>query len=806
MSNTEVTKLYGAITDLRRPFGSRAGAVVLFAAFFAPAAGLMAAEPKPITIEEAGHWANSMDRAISRVRSQLQAISQDFRGIAPQEVAEVERRLYHAKHQLASKEYERAAIHLIDVIESPATRSHPLYDECLFLLASALVQTKNYTGARRYYEELLERAQGDRMNDVVLGLLEVAAETRSYDSVDRYIGHLRDAGSLSRPDVDYIYGKMLFKGAGSDAARLREAYQAFQRVPPKEKVGAQASYYGAVVLVREGRLSEASAQFQVTLDLLPSTPEGKTLRNLTHLSLGRVYQELNKFDESVEAYQKVARDSPYYGEALFEMAWAHVHSANEADDEDVQKEKYQKALKATEVLMATSPGPRLFPEARLLQGNLEIRLGGPETAYETFQTIVDRYGGARAKLQKVLRETTDLKQFFDQLVAADLSKVGSNSIIPPLAVEWAFEQKSMERAVAMQQQLADGQAYLEESRKLIKTLEDALAGERKYALIPGLSRSRGMVVAAENELIELRRQLLELERRITWPYASERARRAITRASAGRSALEAEIRALPKSEVQLVDSRRTIEASYKEVDMEAFRRSSRIATMRSEIAAVETWLNQNRERLSPGEVDLVEERLAVVQNQIDTIEGDFEDLHTDLSRAKALATGASGAGRIHDQFTEIAATELALLRESRSRVPSGYQPVLARIDAQRQRVSGELERDAVALQAELDRTVSTRSETLRTLLSQESQRLASYHTEHDEIAAVTDHALGPVAAQALNAVGQEFRQLVLQADVGIIDVAWTRKLAETAKINGLVKEQQEQTRELENELEGVLED
>src|SRR5262245_62192444 len=128
---------------------------------------------------------------------------------------------------------------------------------------------------------------------------------------------------------------------------------------------------------------------------------------------------------------------------LFEVAWAHVRAANLEKDAEQKKLGFTRALRATELLMATAPSSRLYPQARILEGNLQIRLGAPETAYDTFQTIIDRYGTARDKLDEMLHQTQDPKQFFDQLVAADLGQIGATSILPPVALSWALEEDQM---------------------------------------------------------------------------------------------------------------------------------------------------------------------------------------------------------------------------------------------------------------------------------------------------------------------------------------------------------------------------
>ena len=77
-------------------------------------------------------------------------------------------------------------------------------------------------------------------------------------------------------------------------------------------------------------------------------------------------------------------------------------------------------------------------------------------------------------------------------------------------------------------------------------------------------------------------------------------------------------------------------------------------------------------------------------------------------------------------------------------------------------------------------------------------RSDAYGREHAALKATTNDALGPVARDSLAAVVDQFRKLVRKADVGIIDVAWARKQAESNKVNQLVQNQQTQVQELED--------
>ena len=383
------------------------------------------ARAQGIDFDKANTLANEVDTEIATMQRDLDLVEKGYGAPITAEVTKVDRRLREGEIHFLLSDYLRASIVLLDVVEDEANKSHPRYDDCVFLLAESLRKSKNFSGAKQNYEAILERATGDRLKDVVLGLLEIANATNRYEDVDRYIGRLRQAGTLSRPDVDYIYGKMLFRSSGDDPTQIQRALEVFRGVPPGSSVSGPASYYAGVTLVRMGRYEDALAQFQDTLSKAKSDP---TLTELAYLSLGRLYQELGQVSKSTDAYQEISQNSPYFSDMLYEVAWAHVGAANKETEEEGQKKAFLRALQALELLQAAAPASRLYPEARILQGNLQIRLGAPETAYDTFQTIVDRFGGARDKLAE-LRTRGDPKEFFNQLMERDLDAVMATSKI-----------------------------------------------------------------------------------------------------------------------------------------------------------------------------------------------------------------------------------------------------------------------------------------------------------------------------------------------------------------------------------------
>lgn len=217
----------------------------------------VAARASEVSFEQASKTADEIDAELVKLRTETDAVSSAYGTSDTAGVSKVDRRLREAEIHALLGDHLRAAIVLFDVAEDEVSRSHPRYEDCIVLLAESLRKSGSPSSAKRYYEELLSSGTPERIDDIVLGLLEIAGETNSLEDVDRYFALLKQSGSMSRPDLDYIYGKMLFRGAGNDFSTLDRARQSFEAVPVGHAISGQASYYAGVSLVRMGRYQEA---------------------------------------------------------------------------------------------------------------------------------------------------------------------------------------------------------------------------------------------------------------------------------------------------------------------------------------------------------------------------------------------------------------------------------------------------------------------------------------------------------------------------------------------------------------------
>ncbi len=751
--------------------------------------------------------ADDVDRRIGQMRVDLERASQSAHISAQQGVSRMDARLGDAEVQFIVGDYLRAAILLIDVVEDPALRTHPRRDEAVFKLAEALRLSGNDRAAWRYYEEVAPRSTGNRLDEVVEGLLELVAKDGRFDDLDRVLGYLPAGVIQARPELEYAYGKALFAAARTDSTRLPEALETFRRVSGTSKQGPRARYYAGVTLVRMNNYPAAIGEFRQVLDLLdPTDDETRPLRELAWLSLGRLHQELGHIEASDEAYGHLQPSSALYSQMLYEKAWTHVRAANQASDPGVERREYERALDATELLMATVPSPTLYPDARILQGNLQIRLGAPETAYQTFESIIDRYGQAQGELRSFLRRSADTDAFFDALVASELERQERPGDLPEIAVEYALEQEGLTRAVRIESDLVRSRKNLAESRELVELLGEALAGEQKYRMFPGLVGPRDQMVSLRARVLTADLALLEMERGLTREVLAADRQAEADRIHAELKRVAAEIRQLPETTDEVEGRRQEVGEVFEKADLRAYQLTYKISGMRAQLVAVRSWLSRNRDTLSDEEQKVMEARIQRSQQNIARLEEQLDQVLTQLRRQRALAQSNATVlqiARLRAQYEELRDQELGVLREARGSVATEVLGLVTRYDQQRQQLM-TIQREVDALDARIDGQIRDRVVELQQLLARESVQLQELEARYAQVSGAAQAVLDPVADVTLRNVDSELGELLLRADVGLIDVAWARKQAETERVDTKIREYQEQAQALEAEFADVL--
>ena len=93
---------------------------------------------------------------------------------------------------------------------------------------------------------------------------------------------------------------------------------------------------------------------------------------------------------------------------------------------------------------------------------------------------------------------------------------------------------------------------------------------------------------------------------------------------------------------------------------------------------------------------------------------------------------------------------------------------------------------------------------VRAVLAEEQQAIDGYAAQVASQRTDTDQVAGALIHEGFQQVSQRFYDIVVRADVGIIDVAWALKDSKTKEVSGLVRQQKMDLKLLDDEFSEVM--
>ncbi|MBJ6765389.1 tetratricopeptide repeat protein [Myxococcaceae bacterium JPH2] len=729
------------------------------------------------------------------------------------------RRFSDGEIQYLLGDWAAASVLFYDLISEPRFKASPHYEDALFYLSDSLFQQKNYIGARVYLRELLSRPNISvaRFKDALSRFLAVAGRLNQYDGIDGYVEQARKlSGGQLTPDIAYIYARWTFKRTDlPDAERISRTREAF--TPLAEAPGpfrAQAVYHLGVASVQAGDIANAIGWFQQLLPAPPAAPgkqpavappaplvstnmadaDSRRIHDLALLSLGRLLYESGRYDEALDRYGQVPRDSESFPESLYEIAWTHV-----------RKGDFQKAKDATDILLLVAPDSQLAPEAQILQGTLLQKLHKYSQALETYDGVVSTYAPVRDQMDALLRVNHDPVSYFDNLLARGDRLMDVNALLPPLALKYASTQKEVAGALRMVSDIDSGRKGAGEAQAIADRILSAL-DSRGLETFPELQEGYTRADAVETALTHAEQSLVQLESSLVEGRLTGDELQRLAAARAEREALRVRFASLPTTQKELEERRRRMQSRVDEVDREAFRLGYELQSLNAIAMAVRKWVDDTRRdrKTTPDEE---REFLVQLQGEAETL----SELKSDLDKTRrqladernSVDTSLAGEATIRTRYAEALVHEHDLLLAGEGRLPEDSARAILRAHEIRNRANALRVRVTAAkevLHAQLQR----RGREIRDKVLAEQALLQQYEAEVTTVSGDARNLVGRIAYDSFRRVRQQFYDLVLKADVGVVDVAFNRKQDNTTRIQDVSQQKDEALRALDSEFKGVL--
>jgi TolA-binding protein len=724
---------------------------------------------------------------IGSVESEVREIRDRANGLEPQYLKAgglrsahyAEERLIDGENFYRLKDYQRAAIIFMDLIEQ--FPNHAAYPDALYYFADSLFLSRDYYGARQWFQRVLEEGgrQGmARFRLKAMGrLIEIAIHVNEFEGVDKYLAQM---GQNATPETNYVKGKFYyFKG------EFETARQEFEQVKGNTELELKAAYFVGTIATKQGRFDDAITAFKTGATRSAATPSEQEVVDLLNLGLGRLYFEKEMLPEASKAYETVGEYSTYYDTALYEAASVKIRAGDAAAAE-----------RLLEVLTLAVPDSKYIPRAKLLRGNLLLHEGRYDDAEQVFAETINEFTPVQEQLDQVISEQRDTRRFFSTLMERSLTTMDVSGALPPLVVKWVGEEPEVQRALTLTADLGVAKEYTLETERLLRLIEAVIDGPSRLNAIPTIRSAMRRSQQMSNRLGQLRAKLLDLAQDKFG--AGDAELRALT---AQRLELQAQLDALPTNDEEFQRREEKARAVYQHMRQELERNEIRLDRLVAMVVALERFIADPSytEGVPEQSIQALRDELARHRAGVDEMRDELTKLREDVESARyQIGVGDNldqSDAQLREKFRQIGAQERELLRSRGGQDGRKIDAVLAMIEETEQTIAAF----RVAAEKEADRQI----EDIRRQVSAEREHVDQYRTELTALNDEAEEVVGGVTFENFSNVRKRFHNLILKADVGVVDVAWMRKEEHKERGTSFNKERLAEIQNLDQEFEEV---
>jgi tetratricopeptide (TPR) repeat protein len=762
----------------------------------------------------AGSELVNVDREIGTVQAAVEK--------AKGEQMTVEERLANGELLYRTKDYARAANVFSEILEKYVNT--PSYPDALWLRGETYYASHEYLSARRDYRAIIDKASDPRFQTyfgrALARLVDVSLRVGDIAGLDEVFQKL---GQVPPAQVDaglnYAKGKAYF--AKADYA---DAQQAFQVVPAGSDYGHQAKYFLGLVAMKQirptsppppGTSTQTSQSttnatvvppnykpavdlFRQVTELAPDTDEHRHVIDLAWMAIGRLFYEMEQYEQASEAYAHVSRESPEFDTMLYELAWVYVRIGDVA-----------RAERALEVLQVADPGSPYVGDGTLLRADLLLRAGAFDKALQLYEGVRTQYDPMRMKVETFLGSTTDVGVYYEKLSQQQLDTLEQNEALPPLAVRWAREAEDGPAAFAVIDDVNQCKTLIKQSNELIEKLSVLTNAANRVRAFPELEAGEERAVGLLNRVARARLEIAKgLDDEEKEPIGGE-----LGQVRAQRRALMGALAEMPTTSGEF-DARDAVgRQQWNSASQNLTNRNLEIDQLQAIVNGLRRMLHDDAQKGVARDPNAI----ARFQAEIDQNEHDLKVFRQEADELrKQINFGRAQVGlgdaryqndaQVRAQFREVLEREvqLAAAGQAAARAQSfgqRVQPLLMQARSEEDKLTQAF--------AALEEQVAARTVDLRARIDAERANLASYTGQLDTLDNGQNGAhdlVGHVAERNFGVVRDKLRGIVLRADVGITEQAWEVREEEMARVHNLQTERAREEQLLDEEQREVLDD
>lgn len=736
-----------------------------------------------------------VESALSKLEGEMTRVEGAYAGqIDLSQRTTYDERLSQGELFFVLEEWERASLVLGGAVLDPSAIGRPGYEDGLYQLAEALYQLDNIGGSKNLFAQLLKRP-GHRYRDFAIQrLIAIAEHLDDFASLDEYYQDYQALAGGSIPsEIRYLHGKGLFL-----AGRDTEAVDALSVIAAGDAHYLRASYLIGATIVRADKLDDALAHFTTLSEAALVADRDKTVMELVQIARGRLLYELDRLGDSIDAYQYVPWDSELLTTMLYEVTWTYVRRGqvalhNEELSESERTEQaladYELALRQLEDLRALEPDSARAADFTLLAGQLRLQRGDYPEAEQVFEEILNNYASADAKLRQLIADPDRRSRIISDIIAMEAGALSVETEMPAIAARRAADNEEVANAIRVFRDIETSRQEIVAAESMLNKLEALLTSENRAELFPELKEGLTQSYTLSNNVLALRARLAEHR------YALVKAQSPsmlppLTDARMRRKELADKVATLPTTGEGMSERKDRFDAGYDELEKKLHEASVQLQGVRAQLVAIDLLYGEQMRstELAPTALENTKRKIQEFKSILDDLESQRDGVRADLDDAKVTTTlsGGKGAreGSLRDAYGNALNDEMALGGE---------------LNTDEMRRAAQADKRAVMLfdrnitfLAKLRSIVDAHVGDVRRDLISERENLRRYAASVAEINGDAQGIRDAATRIAIDHVRAEVHDIVVRADVGIIDVAFARKQRETEKIGRLQRQKSQE--------------
>ena len=651
--------------------------------------------------------------------------------------------------------------------------------DALSKLADSLMRQKNYISAIRYFEMLAVVSENEKYRIKGLkGLITASYSLGDYAAARKYYSRFLENGYniAQDPELLYYLGKSLFyDGHFDDAEKLFSAVKKGSGFYP------QSLYFLGIIAIKGMKYHEALAFYEeiISLEDDGSYRYFDRIRELSVLAAARLALEINDLEKAVLYYVMIDKYSEFFAEAHYELSWVYI-----------KQEDYGRAVESLRLIKYIAPDSIVAPRAEILEGSILVRARRFGEAMVLFDSIVEKYGKIQEELFLI-----DSKSFLTSGTSGKLSDV----LLPysPIIQSLLKDSKKFSNTVTLNDTILN----LEEELKNIVSMENKISAivenDNAASLFPPLKSGAEIALFLRNRLAAIRNNLTLIRKSIVWSSLDEEQREKFNALEEKKGKIMGFLENSQFSASRIEERAAEYANRIIEISEATHRISLIINSLSKDLESVvifyakEKNLSKEYEPVFLGRVNRERER---IKKMIAESEEYRKELEAEKNRLMLGGDMIEKEIVIRDSLNSIVDEQNAIL----TLVKTSKYPEISTLMAEADRIDRELGIFYLNLNEamhDLLNTMKISYEKERSNLEEYKSQLMNVKREVEEMAVLAMYS-------NLNMVQNTFADLVMQGDLGIIDVAWEKKDENSSAILRMKTQKAEEIQQLYFYLDG----